>query len=43
MLRGNLIIWTNKKRNEFNFLKEEVEEVGQESKSLDSENRKLIN
>ena len=39
-LKGNLTIWNKQFRNleEFNLLKEGVEEIGQQSKSLDSEN-----
>ena len=42
-VKGNLIIWIKQFKNleEFNLLKEEVEKIGQQSKSLNSENRQL--
>ena len=42
-VKGNLTIWIKQFKNleKFNLLKEEVEEIEQQSKSLDSENREL--
>ena len=42
-VKGNLTIWIKQFKNfeKFNLLKEEVEEIEQQSKSLDRKNREL--
>ena len=42
-VKGNLTIWIEQFKNleEYYLLKKEVEEIGQQSESLDSENREL--
>ena len=42
-VKGNLTIWIKQFKNleKFNLLKEEAEEIEQQSESLDSENREL--